>query len=141
MPHRAIDIMTRNPVALRSDATVADAVEVLQTLDVRHLPVIDEERAVVGVLSERDLRSLTIPRIVDEQWLGNLRTALRSKVVEVMSTDVVTVDQETPVSEIIDLLLEYKIGAIPVLDADGTLAGIVSYIDVLRGLYELEERE
>lgn len=138
--HRVLDIMTRDPVALSTNATVADAVQVLQTLDVRHLPVIDEQRAVVGMLSDRDLRSLTVPRVIDEEWVGDMRTALGSNVVGVMNGDVLSVDEEAPVSEAIELFLEHKVGALPVLDADGQLAGIVSYIDVLRVLYELEQQ-
>ena len=138
--HRVLDIMTREPVVLSTDATVADAVHILQTLDVRHLPVVDERRAVVGMLSDRDLRSLTVPRMVDEEWVGNMRAALRSKVVSVMNGNVLSVDEEAPVSEAIELLLEHKIGALPVLDAEGLLTGIVSYIDVLRDLCELEEQ-
>ena len=51
-----------------------------------------------------------------------------------MTADVLSVDVETDVTEIIELMLEHKIGALPVTDGDGGLVGIVSYMDVLREL-------
>jgi acetoin utilization protein AcuB len=51
-----------------------------------------------------------------------------------MSSDVVTVDPEDDVHDVIDRMLENKIGAVPVVDADQTLVGIISYVDVLRHL-------
>lgn len=137
---RAIDIMTQTPATLPVHATVGDAVQALQALDVRHLPVINAEREVVGMFSDRDLRALSTPSITNEQWLGEYKVALRTKVSDVMSADVITIDEDTEVTEIIELMLEHKVGALPVLDADGALSGIVSYIDVLRALYELEAR-
>jgi acetoin utilization protein AcuB len=49
-----------------------------------------------------------------------------------MSADVLTVGLETDVDEVIDLLTENRVGAVPVVDSDGKLAGMVSYVDVLR---------
>jgi acetoin utilization protein AcuB len=50
-----------------------------------------------------------------------------------MSSDVVSVDPETELTEVVDIMLEYKIGALPVVEADSAeLVGIISYIDALR---------
>ncbi|HKP63922.1 MAG TPA: CBS domain-containing protein [Polyangiales bacterium] len=137
---RAIDIMTQTPATLPVNATVGDAVQALQMLDVRHLPVINAQREVVGMFSDRDLRALSTPRIANEQWIGEYKVALQTKVRDVMTQDVITIEEECEVTEIIELMLEHKVGALPVVDAEGALSGIVSYIDVLRALYELEAR-
>lgn len=130
----ASELMTENPQTIRATAKVARAVELLQTLDIRHLPVVDEEGVLVGMLSDRDLRGLQIPYFVSGEYAGNLQTALEAKVSSLMSSDVISVDSEADAAEIVDLMLDNKIGAVPVVDADGLLVGIISYIDVLRAL-------
>jgi CBS-domain-containing membrane protein len=138
---RALNIMTPDPATLTEDATVRDAVQMLQALEIRHLPVTNAQREVVGMVSDRDLRALAVPRVVSDDWLGEFRVALETEVGQIMSSDVVAVEEETPTAEIIDLMLEHKVGAVPVVDADGVLVGIVSYMDVLRGLKSLEDDE
>lgn len=135
---RAIDIMTENPITLSVTATVGDAVQLLQSADVRHLPVVDAEGQLVGMFSDRDLRGLSIPRTMNEQWFGEFRIALDTNVARIMTSSVITVDEDTELTEVIELMLEHKVGALPVLDAERALVGITSYIDVLRALYRLE---
>lgn len=120
--------MTPDPYALEPTATVAEALALLRELDVRHLPVINDDREVVGMLSDRDLRGLALAEPTAEWPRGRLDILVS----EVMSTDVLAVDLDTPADEIVELMLEYKIGAVPVVDAEHHLIGIVSYIDVLR---------
>ena len=134
----ALDIMTESPETLPITSTVADAVQLLQTLDVRHIPIVDRRGAVAGMFSDRDLRALSIPRTLNDEWFGEFRIALETQLASVMTADVITINEDTQTTEIIELMLEHKVGALPVLDADGLLVGIVSYIDVLRALYQLE---
>jgi CBS domain-containing protein len=126
--------MTENPATVRLDAKVRDAVQVLHTLDVRHLPIVRADGTLAGILSDRDLRALSVPYIVLDEYVGNLQTALDASVATLMNADVLSVEPEADASEIVDLMLENKIGAVPVVEADGTLVGIVSYVDVLREL-------
>jgi CBS-domain-containing membrane protein len=131
---RAKDIMTRHPIAIQPSAAVSVAVQIFQGMEIRHLPVVDYTGKLVGMLSERDLRALAIPNLVDFQWFGELRIALEAKVGTVMSTDVISLDDEADAMEIVDLMLDHKIGAVPIVNVDGGLVGIVSYIDMLREL-------
>jgi acetoin utilization protein AcuB len=128
----AQDLMTKNPVRINEEAKVRDAVELLANLDVRHLPVVNADDEVVGMLSDRDLRALTVPAINAGEYEGRVMRALDAKVATVMSADVLTVDAEADVYEIVDLMLDNKVGAVPVVDSEGNLVGIISYIDVLR---------
>jgi CBS domain-containing protein len=130
----ARDLMTPAPRTVPATARLRMAVEILQSLDVRHLPVVDEEGALVGMLSDRDLRALSIPCMIGREYLGNLQTALDTTVATLMNGNVLSVDLEADAAEVVDLMLDHKIGAVPVTDADGALVGIVSYIDVLRSL-------
>lgn len=117
----AADIMTSNVVTIRENATVREALRTLEELDVRHLPVLDERKELVGMLSDRDLLRLRKSQDV-----------LQQSVSDVMSADVLSVTPATDVVEIIDLMAENRVSAVPVLDNDCHLAGIVSYVDVLR---------
>jgi len=123
----AADLMTSNPKTIPDGASVADAIDVLEDLDVRHLPVVDSEGNLVGILSDRDLRPLATER--DPESRVRL---IRTPVADLMTSGVVFVDPDTELSEIIDLMLEHRIGAVPVVDGDGQLVGIVSYVDILR---------
>lgn len=115
------EIMTSEVTAIRETTPLRRAVKALAELDVRHLPVINGAHEVVGILSDRDLTP-----IEDD------KERLREPVSKLMSSDVLTVGLETDVDDVIDLLTEHRIGAVPVVNADGRLAGLVSYVDVLR---------
>lgn len=126
------ETMTTHPITVHPLTTVARALQLLQTLDFRHLPVVDESGALVGMVSDRDLRSLPIPVLIESESSGDVQRALDAKVSEVMTGSVLSVDSEAPLTDAVELMLEHKIGAVPVVDADGKLVGIVSYMDVLR---------
>jgi CBS domain-containing protein len=132
---QAAEIMTEDPMTIGPQGRIRDAIEILQALEIRHLPVVNERGALIGMLSDRDLRNAAIPyTLLDtvKQPIGNV---LERRVSDVMSADVTSIGPETEVEEIIDVLLELKVGALPVVDGDtGDLLGIVSYVDVLRAL-------
>ncbi len=135
----ASDLMTPNPVTVMSQASLAEAWDLMRELDVRHLPVVDGD-ALVGMLSDRDIGSLEVARLLTEEGAGALQRRLTQPVVQVMSTDVLAAEPDTELSDLIALLVEHRVGAIPVIRADTRqIVGIVSYIDVLRAFQaELE---
>ena len=126
------EIMTPNPEFLEVSSTIREAVEKLIEMDVRHLPVV-EDGQLVGIISDRDLRSSALPFSTEVLDPEKTRRQMERKVSEIMRGDVISVDPDTDVAEVIDLMVESRAGAIPVVDAhSGRLKGIVSYIDVLR---------
>jgi acetoin utilization protein AcuB len=117
----AQDLMTKNPATVSPLATVREAARLLYTLDVRHLPVVDEEGTLVGMLSDRDLRGLSIPLVLAGEHIAELHTALGATVGTLMSSDVLSVELEDDAADVVELMLEHKVGAIPVVDGDGML--------------------
>ena len=96
------------------------------------VPVV-EQGELIGMVSDRDLRSYVLPRSERIIRADDARARLDANVRMVMRTDIVTVTTDTPVAEIVDILLREKIGAVPVLKtASRELLGMVSYVDVLR---------
>jgi acetoin utilization protein AcuB len=137
----ARDLMTPNPVILDSKASVADAWDIRRENHIRHVPVV-EAGVLVGMLSDRDLGHLDIGRVLAFEGAAAARAELARPVIDTMSTDVIFVHPETEVSDVIGLLLEARIGAIPVVRPDSReIVGIVSYVDILRALRDALEEE
>ncbi len=126
----AKDLMTPEPVRLRADSTVGEALGLLALADVRHLPVVDDT-GVVGMLSERDVLGLVAPSVEGKAPVGTGR-AVR----ELMNPDVYALPPDASVRQVIEEMLAHRIGAVLVIDG-GTLLGIVSYVDVLAALKPL----
>lgn len=125
------EIMTKRPVYADSKDSLFDAVKKLYELDIRHLPVL-EDGQLVGILSDRDLRAYAIPLTESHEVAFKMEKLLSTKVADVMQTDVISVEAAADLLEVIDIMVEHKVGAVPVLDSHaGRLIGIVSYIDVL----------
>jgi len=130
----ARDLMTPNPVTVDLNAASGDAWDIMRENEIRHVPVVDGG-VLVGMLSDRDLGSLDIGRILAFDGAAAVRAELARPVIDRMSVDVVSVHPETDVSDVIDLLLEARIGAVPVVRPDSReIVGIVSYVDILRAL-------
>lgn len=138
----ADEVMTRDPVTVTEQATIGDALSLLAEQGIRHLPVV-RGSSVVGILSDRDFRALGLAVVNDLASYEHLRARLSQPVSTLMSGDVITIGRDTDATEIVDLMLEEKLSALPVVET-GTqeLAGIVSYVDLLRvALPLLEEAD
>jgi acetoin utilization protein AcuB len=136
---QAHDVMTPNPLTVSPDATVAEVWDLMRERGVRHLPVV-ERGSLVGILSDRDLARFDVGRLLTD-GAETLRRELGTPAVTVMSGDVVTVEPEAELGEVVDLLVDNRIGAVAVVRPETQeLVGIVSYVDVLqavRGLLEV----
>lgn len=127
----AADLMTPEPVFVQPDDDISTAVTLLEEANVRHLPVVNEQGELVGMVSDRDLRAFLVPFFLRREAVEGLGGA-GAPVSTVMSGSVISVDMEDDISLVTDLIMRHKVGAVPVLDADGKLVGIVSYVDLLR---------
>jgi acetoin utilization protein AcuB len=138
----ARDLMTTAPVSVTLDASLGSAIDLLRELDVRHLPIVNENRELVGMLSDRDLNAFYGDIGEDESVVALRRKHhLQDPVARVMNSDVVSVGTETDIIELIDLMLDQRVGAVPVTDAEGRLTGIVSYVDLLQQMQRMLETE
>ena len=134
---KARDVMTPSPITVTPEATLAEVWDLMREADIRHVPVV-KAGVLVGMVSDRDLASLNVARVLTADGADALRRALATPVVTVMSSDVIFVELEDDLDDVIELMLEHKVGAIPVVRPDTReVVGIVSYIDVLREIQDL----
>lgn len=126
------ELMTADPVVAHPDDLLLDAADRMVQLGIRHLPVVDGDRKVVGILSDRDVRSAMgnpLMWVGDEPHDGELA---RARVSDFMTAQPRVIERTAPLERILSILVDEHVGAIPVVDGGETLAGIVSYVDVLR---------
>ncbi len=131
-PLTAADAMTEPAVYVHPDDSLVEAAKLMVDHQVRHLPVVDDG-AVVGMLSDRDIRTLAgDPVRYLEAGRGDATRLLDVR--DAMTPMPVTIRANRPLREVANALADEKIGALPIVDADGKLLGIVSYVDALRAL-------
>lgn len=133
---RAADVMLEDPVWIDVTATAGEAARKLEDSSIRHLPVLDDG-VVVGILSDRDMRSHLPPAdtILDDP--GKLGERLGTPVSDVMTSEVSTVDPDRELQDVVDIMLEHHYGAVVVVDPGSSkLVGIISTIDILRAMRE-----
>lgn len=120
---RVAEIMTSEPTVLHPDEWLERAVEEMHLGEIRHLPVVDDQGVLIGILSQRDVAAARDP--------GKLRVR------DVMIDDVKTVSPDAPAHEAAYLILRYAIGSVPVVDEHCVLLGIVTQFDFVRAAYQL----
>jgi CBS domain-containing protein len=127
--------MTREPVSIGPEATVEEAAGALLEAGVRHLPVVDTDGRIIGILSERDIRERigADPR----EWFRAAVEVLEDQVGRIMVPDPITVQAGTPLLDVLEILERERVGAIPVVDQDDRLVGILSYVDALAWMREV----
>lgn len=142
---RAIDVMVHHVVTVRPDTDVAEAIKLLTEHDVSALPVLDSDRNLVGMLSEADLihrveigtekhRSWWVEAVTGAATLAEeFAKSHGKKVGEIMTTGVVSVSEDTPLSEIAAVLERNRIKRVPVV-RDEKLVGIVSRSNLIQAL-------
>lgn len=132
LPITAADAMTEPAVSVRPTDSLLDAAKLMVDHQVRHLPVV-EDGAVVGMLSDRDIRTVAGDpvRYVESREADGARML---NVRDAMAPTALTIRENRPLRDVANELADEKIGALPIVDADGKLIGIVSYVDALRAL-------
>lgn len=130
---RVNQCMTGNVVTVDAEASCHDAVTRMVRNKIRHLPVVDRDGLLCGIVTDRDLRHRlfapdvfpSIGTVPVEQLLSTVRVG------DVMSRPVVSVGPEAEIQEVARVMAERKLGSLPVVEGD-RVVGIVTETDVLR---------
>jgi acetoin utilization protein AcuB len=128
-PTEVADVMTGKVVTMSPHHTFTDAVKLMNDRHFRHCVVVDNNRRIVGVISDRDiLRALA----------RNPNSGAKS-LDQVMTRNPITVRRNTPIIDAVSKILAKRINCLPVTDGDGTVCGIVTSTDLLKSYQQLLE--
>lgn len=115
--------MSAPAIAVSADTDFKEAMRLMQQHRIRRLPVVDAHGALAGIVAERDLL------VAADRYLS-----APVDVARIMTRRVVTIDDTAPVIEAASLLIEHKIGGLPVVDAAHRLLGVITETDLLKAL-------
>lgn len=126
---KVVDIMTKDPLTVTPVETVGQADDLMNTNRIRQLPVV-HGKDLVGIVTDRDVRSFLSGSLLES--VEDREKALNTEVREIMTTEPITVSPDDDLPEAVELMIDEKIGGIPVVDDAEGLVGIVTYVDILR---------
>jgi CBS domain-containing membrane protein len=119
------ELMKRPVIAVRRGTSLAQARDAMVSAGIHHLPVVDADEVLIGVVSQRD-----VTRAIDIMTAANgLRQSLT--IGDIMTTDVLRVGPDLPAHEAAAMMIEAKIGSLPVVGDDGRVVGVVTATDFL----------
>jgi CBS domain-containing membrane protein len=130
-PQTVAEVMTRKIVTVTEQDALQNIEEGMHRLRFRHLPVVDRRGKLVGLLSHRDLLHAA-PSWLSEQEAEQNAVIQKLPVGRIMQHEVLTVESTDPLVEVGKLMWASKIGCLPVVDAEGTLVGIITEADFIR---------
>ena len=130
------DRMTKHPITISQETPVAEALTFMRQNRIRRLPVLDRHGRLVGIVSEKDLLyvSPSPATTLSVYEVGYLLSKIR--VEEIMTRDVITVSPDTPLEQAARIMVDNKIGGLPVME-DGVLVGIITETDIFKTLLEM----
>lgn len=126
---KVVDVMTRDPMTLTPAETVGQADELMTQNRFRQIPIV-VKKELVGIVTDRDVRSFLSGSLLANPH--DRDRAFNTPIQEIMTTDPITASPDDDLQEILEVLIEEKIGGVPVVDETEGLVGIVTYVDLLR---------
>lgn len=145
----ARDIMIKKVITIKKDASVKELSELLVKNKISGVPVVDEKGGLIGIATEGDLiiqdADLHFPRyfkLLDSiiyleslnKFKRNLKKYLGTKVEDIMTSKIKTVNTDTPVSEVANIMIRSNINRVPVLNKKGGLVGIITRADIVKSM-------
>lgn len=128
--------MTPNPITVTPDLSIAETMEWMQRENVRRFPVVDKDRKLLGIVTHTDLLYAS-PSSATSLTMWEISYLLAQVTVrEVMTKKVITVGEDATLEDAARLMVENKVGSLPVM-RDGIIAGIITESDIFRVFLEM----
>jgi CBS domain-containing protein len=139
------EIMVKDVVSLETEDNVLDAMKLLFKMGISGLPVLDDDRKLVGTFTEKGILSFILPSYIEKVgkfiYEENPKSTKKKfcelgavKVGQLMRKEIATIKPETTLCEAARLMLTQKIRRLPVVDGQGSVVGIIARCDLLKGL-------
>lgn len=154
MPKTVADAMSRDPIVVRLETPLNEAIQTLAERRISGLPVVDDAGQLIGIISETDLMwqetGITPPAYImfldsviflknPATYERDLHKALGQTVGEVMSRDPITISADKPLKDAAQLMHDRSVHRLPVLDALGQVIGILTRGDIVRAMAASQE--
>jgi acetoin utilization protein AcuB len=130
------DRMTPNPVTITPETSFPEAFRILREKGIRHLPVVDKKRRLVGVLARTDLLHASPSKATSLSYFELTYLLANLHVRQVMSSPPITVAEDAPLEEAAKVMVQKKIGCLPVV-RDGGLVGLITETDIFESFVEI----
>ena len=131
------ELMTPNVITVAEDQTILEVRELMSNKNIRRIPVVDDIRRIRGIITDGDIgRSEPSDATTLSKYEANYLLS-RLKVRDVMTKTVITVNDTSEIEEVAYQLYRNKIGALPVVDADNKLCGIITDSDVFKAFVDI----
>ncbi|OPJ55254.1 CBS domain-containing protein [Alkalithermobacter paradoxus] len=147
---KAKDIMTCDVISVKKDTPIENIAKILIEKRISGVPVVDEENKVVGVVSETDIvkkeKNIKVPSfitilqgVVFLESIKNMEEDIKRvaayKAEDIMSDDVLTVNEEDDLEYIANLMIEKSINRVPVVDDERKIKGIICRYDIIKSMF------
>jgi acetoin utilization protein AcuB len=130
--------MTRDVLTVGPETAILEAQAVMTKNGIRHLPVVVENKILVGIVTDRDIRSAMPSTVLSETEKTDERIRLESmKVKDIMTPNPITISPAQTIEDALLLMQSTKVGAFPVVDEEGKLKGILSARDLMRAFAQV----
>jgi len=125
--------MTRKVITVDQEANIFEAQELMTGKHIRHLPVVDKANRLIGIVTDRDIRSALPYSFFKESVSETEKEKLSNlSVKDIMSKNPISISPTYTIQDALLLIQDSRVGALPVVDDDGKLTGIISVRDLLR---------
>jgi len=125
--------MVSQVITIDKDASVFEAQEKMAANGIRHLPVVEADNRLIGIVTDRDIRSVMPYSLIKEKGIAREREKLAHlKVEDIMTRNPKTISPMYTIQDALLMIQKEKVGAFPVVDDKGELQGILSVRDLLR---------
>ncbi|CEH32693.1 CBS domain-containing protein [Romboutsia lituseburensis] len=146
----AKDIMTMDVIVANRSDSIADVAQLLIKEKIGGVPVVSEDREVVGIISETDImkkeKYVEAPQVLNllqgliflsdfKQMEEDMKRVAAYKVEELMSTDIITVHENDTFDDVANVMIKKSVNRVPVVDNDNKLKGIICRYDIIRAMY------
>ncbi len=125
--------MVSQVITIEKEASIFEAQEKMAANGIRHLPVVDADNRLIGIVTDRDLRSAMPYSLIKQKGIAQEREKLAQlKVEDIMTRNPKTISPMYTIQDALLMIQKEKVGAFPVVDDEGKLKGILSVRDLLR---------
>ncbi|MDO9574671.1 MAG: CBS domain-containing protein [Candidatus Contubernalis sp.] len=148
---KAQDIMKKNVITVKESDTVQDVAKVLLENGIGGVPVVNDDERVIGIITEGDLiyqgKKFKIPAFVEilggvfyfnnpSKFEKDLKKMVATKAADIMSTKIISVEEDTLLEDIATIMVEKEINRVPVLNSQKKLVGIISRQDIIKAIHQ-----